>query len=374
VTPGKVVASADDVGEQQPDLEPELGGTPEPLLARLEHVGAPVAQRGSRHHGEGLQRGGRGPPGSVDAPFGEHRPERPRVGPDRGAEPAAEAIVTDGRVLRWPPVVLTHPPVTLPMTPAGEVTRHHRRVDGYRPTTYGDAFADVYDDWYADVSPPADTATFLRDRVDGLVVELGSGTGRLAGPIRAAGLPVVGIDASTAMLRRSTATHPDVPVVAADMAEPPVRDGVAGAVLVAFNTLFNLPTGLLQRTAMARAAAMLRPEGVLVVEAFVPGDGADERADHVDVVRLDADAVVLRISRSDPVSRTVSGHHVELRDGAPVRLRPWHLHYTDPAGVDALAAGAGLALVDRFGGWRGEAFDDASSVHVSVFGLAGDRG
>ena len=240
-------------------------------------------------------------------------------------------------------------------------------MEGYRPTTYGDAFADVYDSWYADVSSPAATAAFLRNRVDGLVVELGSGTGRLAAPIRAAGLPVVGIDASTAMLRRSLDLDPAVPIVAADMAEPPIRSGVAAAVLIAFNTLFNLPSRALQRSALQRAASMLAPEGIVVVEAFVPGDGATEHADHVDVVRLDTDAVVLRVSRTDPDARTVSGHHVELRDGSPVRLRPWHLHFGDPADIDRQAESAGLGLVDRFGGWADEPFDSSSAMHVSVY-------
>lgn len=246
-------------------------------------------------------------------------------------------------------------------------------MEGYRPTTYGDAFADVYDDWYSDVSPPADTATFLRQRVDGLVVELGSGTGRLAAPIAAAGLPIVGVDASMPMLRRAVERSADVPVVAADMAEPPLRQGCASAVLIAFNTLFNLPTGSLQRAALARSAALLRPDGIVVIEAFVPGDGAAERADHVDVVRLDADSVVLRVSRTDPAAGTVSGHHVELRDGEPVRLRPWHLHYVDPAGLDRMAESAGLTLVERAGGWQGEPFDDDSPVHVSVFSRAESR-
>ncbi|WP_436793102.1 methyltransferase domain-containing protein [Actinospongicola halichondriae] len=246
-------------------------------------------------------------------------------------------------------------------------------MDGYRATTYGEAFADVYDHWYADITSPADTAAFLRERVDGLVVELGSGTGRLAEPIRAAGLPVIGLDASMAMLRRSVDQVPLVPVVAADMIEPPIRPGSAAAVLVAFNTLFNLPTSAMQRMALTRAAGLLRSGGIVVIEAFVPGDGADERSDHVDVVRLDADSVVLRVSRTDPETCTVSGHHVELRDGEPVRLRPWHLHYTDPMGLDRLAESAGLSLVARFGGWRGERFDDESPTHVSVFSAASTR-
>lgn len=251
-------------------------------------------------------------------------------------------------------------------------------MDGYGSTTYGDGFADVYDDWYADVSPPQATAAFLAGRVRGLVIELGSGTGRLAGPLAAAGVPVIGLDASAAMLARSRHAHPAVPVVAADMAEQPFRPGIASGVLVAFNTLFNLPTTALQREALRQAAQLLTPEGVLVIEAFVPtaagADGAGPgRSDHVDVVRLDAGLVVLRVSRTDLAAGTVSGHHVELRDGEPVRLRPWHLRFTDPEGLDESAGAAGLVLVERVADWSGAPFDDGSDTHVSVYRRAQRR-
>jgi len=238
---------------------------------------------------------------------------------------------------------------------------------GYGPATYGDGFADVYDDWYADVSPPEATAEFVAARTAGPVLELGSGTGRLAGPLRARGLDVVGLDASTAMLARSRAAHPHVPVVAADMAELPVRDGSFGAVLVAFNTLFNLATAAGQRRCLAGARAALAADGVLVVEAFVPGDGAGEAADRVDVVRLDADLVVLRVSRTDPDAGTVAGHHVELRDGEPVRLRPWQVRFSSPDELDRMAAAAGLELAERAQDWHGTPFGEASASHVSVY-------
>jgi SAM-dependent methyltransferase len=240
-------------------------------------------------------------------------------------------------------------------------------MPGYGPATYGDGFADVYDDWYAGVSPPEATARFLAARTAGPVLELGSGTGRLAGPIRAAGLPVIGLDASSAMLARSRSRHPDVPVVAADMAELPARPGSFGAVLVAFNTLLNLPSAALQRRCLARARAAIGPDGVVVVEAFVPGSGAEERADRVDVVRLDAQLVVLRVSRTDPVSGIVQGHHIELRDGAPVRLRPWQVRVTSPEELDQLADRAGLVRAERFAGWEGEPYTDDSLVHVTVY-------
>jgi len=240
-------------------------------------------------------------------------------------------------------------------------------MPGYGPATYGDGFADVYDDWYADVSPPEATARFVAARTAGPVLELGSGTGRLAGPLSAAGVPVVGLDASTAMLARSRARHPGVPVVAADMAELPVRADSLGGVLVAFNTLLNLPSPALQRRCLADARAALRADGIVVVEAFVPGAGVEERADRVEVVRLEADLVVLRVSRTDPGSGVVQGHHVELRDGAAVRLRPWQVRLTGPDELDRMAATAGLVLAERWEGWEGETYDDRSGTHVTVY-------
>ena len=108
-------------------------------------------------------------------------------------------------------------------------------------------------------------------------------------------------------------------------------------------------------------------DGVLVVEAFVPGSGMTEGGDRLELGRLDADVVVLRASRADPATGVVSGAHVELRDGAPVRVRPWRLQVRSPEELDALAAAAGLALAERFGGWSGEPFDEDADVHVSVY-------
>ena len=54
-------------------------------------------------------------------------------------------------------------------------------IAGYTETTYGDSFADVYDDWYADL----DDADFMVGMVATLpahnarILELGVGTGRL---------------------------------------------------------------------------------------------------------------------------------------------------------------------------------------------------
>lgn len=253
-------------------------------------------------------------------------------------------------------------------------------MEGYRPSTYGDRFADVYDDWYHDVSDVGATVervAALVGRAPGPVLELGAGSGRLALPLAARGLDVWALDASPAMLDRLRAKPGGdrVHTVVGDMAVLDLGAGAPAAfavVLCAFNTLFNLTEPGAQARCLARVAGLLAPGGRLVVEAFVPPPGGegDAAVGAVEPRHIGLDEVVLTVSRLDPASRTVVGQHVQITE-AGVRLRPWVLRYATPDELDALAAGAGLALVDRNGGWHGEPFTASSDTHVSTYAPAG---
>lgn len=249
-------------------------------------------------------------------------------------------------------------------------------MDGTGPESYGEAFADVYDDWYADVSDTEGTVARLASLAAGRpVLELGIGTGRLALPLAAAGVAVSGIDASPAMVARLAAKPGGdrIPVAVGDMADleavaPPAGTRF-GVVFAAFNTLFNLTDVTAQQRCLRGAAARLAADGRVVVEANVFDPDPDPR-EAVTVRSMEPGRVVLSVSRADPAAQTVTGQFVDLADGAPVRLRPWSLRYASPEQLDELAAGAGLVLDGRWGGWRGEPFTDASGLHVSQYRLA----
>ncbi|MDP1818430.1 MAG: class I SAM-dependent methyltransferase [Acidimicrobiales bacterium] len=247
-------------------------------------------------------------------------------------------------------------------------------MDGYEASTYGDRFADVYDDWYGDVSDAegcaAKVAALVADAGGGPVLELGIGSGRLALPLVERGLEVHGIDASEAMVAalRAKPGAEHIRVAVGDMAvlelpEPPPF----AVVLVAFNTFFNLPTAAEQGRCLERVANLLAPEGHLLIEAFVPdaagGIGIDGA---VTPRRIATDEVVLSVSQRDRAAQTISGQHVHVTE-AGIRLRPWHLRYATPDQLDALAAAAGLELAWRAAGWAGEPFTDDSAAHVSAY-------
>jgi SAM-dependent methyltransferase len=242
---------------------------------------------------------------------------------------------------------------------------------GFGPTSYGEAFADVYDDWYEAISDVAATV----DRVialagDGPVLELGVGTGRLALPLVARGVDVWGLDASGPMLERLRA-KPDgaaVRVVQADMGASPLRAGPRFTVVFcAYNTFFNLVTAEAQAACLGAAAASLAPGGRLAIEAFVPTDADTPPGGPVTVRSIAEDHVVLSIADRDTATQLLTGQFVELR-ASGVRLRPYRIRYLYPDQLDALAQGAGLALVDRWATWSGDPFTEDSANHVSVYG------
>ena len=72
----------------------------------------------------------------------------------------------------------------------------------YDESTYGDGFADVYDEWYSNLTDTESTvARLVGIAGDGPVLELGVGTGRVAIAFaRATRAQVVGIDASRAAI------------------------------------------------------------------------------------------------------------------------------------------------------------------------------
>jgi trans-aconitate methyltransferase len=244
-------------------------------------------------------------------------------------------------------------------------------MQGYGPTSYGDGFADVYDEWYPGSDDVAAVVAFVAELVPsrgGGCVRVCVGTGRLAVPLAAAGMGVHGVDTSSAMLDRLRARDPArrVTVTIGDMVDDQ-PDGPFDVVLVAYNTLFNLESAERQAACFAAAAERLAPAGALVVEAFVPDDPPREGST-VDVRSMTAAEIVLSVSTHDPVSQRAEGHFVHLADGAAVRLRPWSIRYAPPTELDAMATAAGLSLRERWEDFHRRPFTAESPRHVSVYG------
>jgi SAM-dependent methyltransferase len=237
----------------------------------------------------------------------------------------------------------------------------------YGPGTYGDSFADVYDDWYADVSDIEATVACL-EQLAGTnpVLELGVGTGRIARPLAATGVEVWGVDASPAMLRGLNGAP--VQRLVGDMAHLPFAPAPRfGVVFAAYNTFLNLADEADQAACLRQVAALIRPGGVVAIEAFVPARDVPAGPGPVSTQTVALDRVVLAAADHDPVTQVITGQHIELRDGRAPKLRPWRLRYLHPEQLDALAEAAGLRREYRWSDWSGSPFRSDSDAHVTIY-------
>jgi SAM-dependent methyltransferase len=247
-------------------------------------------------------------------------------------------------------------------------------MDEYTASTYGDLIADVYDELYGEVAFSGDvgsTVVFLRELAgDGPMLELGIGTGRVALPMRQAGVDVAGIDASPAMVAK-LAGKPGgdrIPVTIGDFGRFDL-DRRFRAVYVVFNTFFGLRSQDQQVSCFASVARHLTDDGVFIIEAFVPDLARFDRGQRVSAIDVGIDGVRLEVSKHDPIEQRTTSQHVFLgREG--VQLFPVHIRYASIAELDLMARLAGMRVRERWADWDRSPLTAGSPKHVSVYELA----
>jgi SAM-dependent methyltransferase len=140
-----------------------------------------------------------------------------------------------------------------------------------------DAIARLYDPWSRGVVEDVEFYVELAREAGGPVVELGVGTGRIAVPTAAAGVPVIGVDASAAMLhvcqeRAELAGVADLlDLRLGDLRDPPVGERVR-LVTCPFRSLLHMHSDEERLRALAAAHGLLEPGGRFVFDVFEPGD------------------------------------------------------------------------------------------------------
>ncbi|SHM61742.1 class I SAM-dependent DNA methyltransferase [Cryptosporangium aurantiacum] len=233
--------------------------------------------------------------------------------------------------------------------------------DGY----FGESVAATYDDPESTEFQP-DVVTTTVDVLaelagSGPAVEFAIGTGRIALPLTARGIPVHGIELSNAMAARLRAKPGGdaVPVTIGDMTSTRL-DGSFSLAYLVFNTIMNLTTQAAQVACFRNAAAHLAPGGRFVVEVMVPG-----------LRRLPPGQTMVpfldepgrwAFDRYDTATQALSSNYVEAGE---VRSIPFR--YVWPSELDLMAQLAGLRLLHRWDDWNRRPFTHESTKHVSVW-------
>jgi len=140
------------------------------------------------------------------------------------------------------------------------------------------ALARLYDVDLVEDPGDLDLYVALARRTGGPILELGGGTGRLAVPLAEHGHDVTVVDLDPAMLERAARRVAEMPngsgrvdLVEGDLLD--LRLPAAGSYALAFvalNTLFLLATRQRQRLAVRVLADHLAPDGLAVVDVWLP--------------------------------------------------------------------------------------------------------
>jgi len=224
-------------------------------------------------------------------------------------------------------------------------------------TSWDERFADRYDEWSAEMTEDVPFYVELAREAGGPLVELAVGSGRVAIPVaEATGRPVLGIDASPAMLaqarERAAAAGVELELREADMRDLEL-DEPAGLVYCPFRGLLHLPTWADRRRVFERVAASLLPGGRFAWNAFA--------FDHAIAARLDGQR------QEEPVPHSlryaVGDNRIDIAlDGGGTSSLWWTTKNEWLGLIDV----AGLEVEALYGGFDRRPFDDESREYVWV--------
>jgi SAM-dependent methyltransferase len=219
-----------------------------------------------------------------------------------------------------------------------------------------DAWAPVYDAWSAHMTEDVPHYVSLAREVDGPIVELMVGSGRVAiEVVRETGKPVLGIDSSPAMLEvaRERAAGLPLELRLGDVRELELSEPAA-LIYVPFRSLLHLHGWHERRQVFERVAASLRPGGRFAFNAFAFNHKVAAR---LDGTTQDQDGVVHTVGYSPADNRI----DLVRDDGATIRL--W---WATRSEWEGLLDVAGFEVEALYGGFEREPYTDESLEMVWV--------
>ncbi len=251
-------------------------------------------------------------------------------------------------------------------------------------SSYGDIWADIYDMAHSAVTE--DIAFWVENAkaTAGPVLELGCGTGRVAIPIAQAGVPVVGLDSSAAMLKLARAKTRRLKLgkevlkfVRGDMRELSLGQRFP-LVIIPFRSFQFLLSVADQCRALDAIRRHLTPGGRLILSLFVPdperltrdpstplydGEITDPTTGHRLLFwyqnRYDN---FNQMENVRTIMEELDGHGDVVRK----TYRDYQIRYLYRFEVQHLLASCGYEVVEVYGGFDREPLDEASTEMIWV--------
>jgi SAM-dependent methyltransferase len=186
------------------------------------------------------------------------------------------------------------------------------------------------------------------------ILDVGCGPGRHAAALAGAGLRPIGLDLSSALLRRAREVT-SAPLVRADMRRLPVRPGSMDACLSLFTSFGYFESDAEHAETLAGMAATLRPGGWFVMDFLNAAEVRSRVASVPGPLEPGERGSRLRKYLS-PDQRFVI-KEIHLADGRQFSERVRLYHAAD---LEAMLLAAGIAVEQRFGDYEGARCIDGS--------------
>lgn len=210
----------------------------------------------------------------------------------------------------------------------------------------------------------AETVAVLAElAAGGPVLEFAVGTGRIALPLAARGVPVTGIEFSAEMAAHLSEKPGGtaIAVKIGNMSSTRI-DGEFALVYLVFNTIMNLTTQDAQVDCFANAAAHLAPGGRFVIETMLPELRTLPPGQRAVAFQTGPD--VWAFDLYDTATQFLSSNYAYPQTG---RFASVPFRYVWPGELDLMARMAGMVLEHRWSDWDRSPFVHESTKHVSVW-------
>jgi hypothetical protein len=137
-------------------------------------------------------------------------------------------------------------------------------------------------------------------------------------------------------------------------------------VYLVFNTLFNLLDPARQADCLRNVARVLEPNGVFILECFVPDPAKFDRGQRVEATDVTEDSATINVYVHDAPAQRYNKQTITFTT-AGIRMLPTALRYSWPSEIDLMAQLAGLRLAERYSTWDRRPFSADSPRHISVY-------
>lgn len=239
-----------------------------------------------------------------------------------------------------------------------------------------DRFARFYDAEYADFRDDLPLLRHYAERVDGPLLDLACGSGRVLLPLAQAGFHLTGVDTSQEMLARArrrvaaAGVGGRVTLVDHDIASVPL-DRTFGLAFIQVNSFMHLNTPQRQRQALQCWRGYLRPGATLLIDLFNPdlltlieADGrllVDQQWRDDDSGATVVKQITRRIDLSTQLQETIFVYDEVFPDGQSRRtIIPFTLRFLWRAEAELLLELCGYRLERVYGGYDMHTYDAES--------------